>query len=293
MKPVSDLVKRPLAWTHRGAGLAVVLAGLAAFAVGLPTGGYFFGPPRVTGAKDLEHAIGDRVQLPDPLEGKRYVTAQYEVARAPLALLGAEPPSEHDFNVLRRTQVAFIKSPFVLTTALSDQAIAKCPLLAAQEDPVTWLSENLVAYFPSDGEVMSVALPHPTADGDDLRAIVNAVSKAYYDEVVFRYRSQRVAPLQLLKESAQEISDRIAELQEAVLLREAEDDEPSNEPRSDGRRREIAALIRFEDELTLEIQREQVRLMAPSPIRAIGANRSGGALAEMIDPGEKLPWLPL
>lgn len=138
-------------------------------------------------------------------------TAQYEVSSSPLTLLdkGATTQTK-DFDVFKQTQVAYIRSPFVLIAALGAEGakISRLEMFDDVDDKVTWLQEQLQVSFPARGEILEVTMagPHPK---DDLKAVVEAVCKSYYDEVVFRDQTQRALPLQLLKKASGDLSETV------------------------------------------------------------------------------------
>ena len=66
------------------------------------------------------------------------------------------------FEILKKTQLALLKSNFVLTAAIRPPGIASLSVLAGEPDPVEWLQENLVVDFPQNGEILSISL-----SGDD------------------------------------------------------------------------------------------------------------------------------
>lgn len=140
-------------------------------------------------------------------------TAQYEVSSSPLTLMDkAATAQTKDFDVFKQTQVAYIRSPFVLIAALgaNEAKISRLPMFDDVDDKVMWLQEQLQVSFPSRGEILEVTMsgPHPK---EDLKAVVEAVCKAYYDEVVFRDKSLRTLPLQLLKRASADLAETVRE----------------------------------------------------------------------------------
>ena len=73
-------------------------------------------------------------------------TALFQVDSAEPLTLGENAPrilDEREFEVLKNTQLALLKSNFVLTSAIRPPAIASLPVLQGKPDPVAWLQENL------------------------------------------------------------------------------------------------------------------------------------------------------
>jgi capsular exopolysaccharide synthesis family protein len=106
-----------------------------------------------------------------------------------------------DYRRYQVTQATLVKSQFVLNAALqvstSNGKVNACRTIQEQADPIAWLQDNLKVDFVSGSEVMEIAL-----SGDnprDLADIVNAVKKAYMDEVGNKDANQRSARHATLK----------------------------------------------------------------------------------------------
>lgn len=140
-------------------------------------------------------------------------TAQYEVSSSPLTLLERGPNVvREDYEIYKNTQLAYIKSPLVLMAALgaNNAAISRLEMFEDADDKVEWLRDQLEVTFPSRGEIMEITLAGPHPKGD-LKQVVEAVSKAYYDEVIFRDQSERALPLQILRTSLRKLNDQVRE----------------------------------------------------------------------------------
>ena len=101
------------------------------------------------------------------------------------------------FELYKRTQRQLLRSRFVVTRALRDEALAKTPILQSERDPVEWLETNLSVAFPDESEVMHVSLAAGNPEG--LSQLVNGVVQAYFDEVVFAERSRKQERLNSLE----------------------------------------------------------------------------------------------
>src|SRR5262245_37996646 len=78
-------------------------------------------------------------------------TALFEVRRQSSSLLGTQPAeSESAFEILKKTQIALLKSKFLLKSALRDPGIASLSLFAGVPDPEEWLQDHLEVSFPQD-----------------------------------------------------------------------------------------------------------------------------------------------
>jgi hypothetical protein len=107
-------------------------------------------------------------------------------------LFGDEPPrfDAREYEVFQSSQIELLKSDFVLQAAVRDPAIAALPLLASKSDPVAWLAENLDVGFVEGSEILSIRSRGPESQADDLRQIVDAVAKAYLNDVVYSERQR-------------------------------------------------------------------------------------------------------
>lgn len=108
-------------------------------------------------------------------------------ARALLSV-AAEQPSiifktgdrQVNFQTYQRTQLTLLKSRFVLLAALRDPKVAALPSIKTMDDPVRWLERQVNADY--NGEVLSISMTG--TQSSELATIVNAVVKAYINEVV-------------------------------------------------------------------------------------------------------------
>ena len=109
----------------------------------------------------------------------------------PQMVYKVENQSGDDYKRYQKTQLSLLKSRTVLTAALSEEGISKLPTIRDEPDQLSWLSENLEAQFVDDSEVMEISLSgdHP----EDLKRLVNAVTRAFMDEIVNRESRQRTS----------------------------------------------------------------------------------------------------
>jgi len=107
----------------------------------------------------------------------------------------------------RRAVATLMTSRFVLNAALKKPGIAQCEYIRQEDDPLTWLRENIQVSFPGNSEILQIALT-----GDDppqLVKIVNAVKDAYMEEVVAVDRENQLRRKQVLEESYRRNVDEI------------------------------------------------------------------------------------
>lgn len=98
-------------------------------------------------------------------------------------------------RVLIQTQLAILKSPFVLRAALrntSNHPTIQDLLtqkLEKKTNPVEWLHENLHVEALDDQLIAEVSLTSYEFSRDELELILNSISTAYHDEILQAERS--------------------------------------------------------------------------------------------------------
>lgn len=95
-----------------------------------------------------------------------------------------EEPSEQAIKRHRETQQALVTSPQVLNVALQNPVMQKIKWLRQVEDPLDWLSDNLETEYEGDSELLAIRLTGREEQATDLVAIVDAVCRAYEQEVL-------------------------------------------------------------------------------------------------------------
>src|SRR3954469_21424254 len=113
-----------------------------------------------------------------------------------------------DFDILKKTQLAKLKSNYVLTAAVRNPGIASLSALAGESDPVEWLQENLTVDFPQNGEILSISLSGDELS-EDLVRLVDAVANAYKVEVIGAERQRRLATRDLLTRNLEDLNNEI------------------------------------------------------------------------------------
>ena len=93
------------------------------------------------------------------------------------------------FQILQKTQLALLKSYFVMSEAVRDPKMADLPAIAGEEDPVQWLTDQISVQFPQESEVLQISMSGDE-NPEDLRTIVDAVASAYENRVVFAERKK-------------------------------------------------------------------------------------------------------
>jgi succinoglycan biosynthesis transport protein ExoP len=165
-----------------------------------------------------------------------------------------------DFDILQKTQLALLKSHFVLQAALRGPGIASLSALAGERDPVQWMMDKLSVSFQQSSEILSISLSGDD-DPEDLRKLVDAVSKAYLDEVVFAKDQERLVTRDALAKSLLKISNEIESKMDEYLsmakdmgLSEAFE---QHDPESDMMMREVGDAMRVKSDLNTKIAQTQ------------------------------------
>ena len=119
-----------------------------------------------------------------------------------------------ELNTFRNSQINYIKSRPVLTSALRFDGVVETQLLSDVQHPLEWLAEELEVEEDLSPEFIRIGLSgeHP----EDLALVVDAVKDAYMDEVVFNERKERIERLKQLKESFQKYDQDVKANQERI-----------------------------------------------------------------------------
>jgi beta-lactamase regulating signal transducer with metallopeptidase domain len=153
-------------------------------------------------------------------EDVQTVTSLIQVSRhAPAAAIVPEANlnSDAEWQVFCRTQLAFLKSSFVLQAALRDPAIADLPMVRAEDNPLRWLKSNLQVGFVDASEIMQVSMTAGADEVESLRKTVDAVVKAYINECVTEEQQQKLVARDTLSDSLAKLQREIAVKYEQYL----------------------------------------------------------------------------
>lgn len=128
-------------------------------------------------------------------------------------MLGSGGRDGGEYESYRKTQVALIKSPFVLTSALRRPGIADLTTLREErEDPVGWLTRSVQVTAPMESEVVQVRLRGEHAA--DIAKIVNAVTSAYLEDIVNKERAENLGRRDALEKKYKENMAEMREMRE-------------------------------------------------------------------------------
>lgn len=145
-------------------------------------------------------------------------TALFQVDRGRSGGFSDQPPLDNqDFEIFKKTQIAKIKSDYVLTAAIRSPSIANLSPLVGRADPVEWLQEHLEVDFPGNGEVLSIQLHGIKEDSANLVLITDAVANAYKAEVIDEMRQSRLNDRDLLARNLEDLNREIKQKLETLL----------------------------------------------------------------------------
>jgi capsular exopolysaccharide synthesis family protein len=137
-------------------------------------------------------------------------TALFNVASQQQTLLGDAFSSQlKEFEILQRTQLAYLKSYFVIQAALRGPGMEALGVLADESDKVQWLIDELTPVFTNNSEILSVSLTGDSQYAEDLRKLVDAVAAAYLNEVVYEEDQRHGVVRDALAKSFLKISEEI------------------------------------------------------------------------------------
>jgi hypothetical protein len=138
--------------------------------------------------------------------------ALFQVSRDIPTILGDETKQsgqDGNYEIVKKSQLALLKSHYVLTAALRNPAVAALPILHGQTDSIAWLQERLEVEYPQNAEILTISLRGPEDGAQDLVRVVDAVAKAYRDEVIYEERQRRLGCRDLLARSLDKLNKEI------------------------------------------------------------------------------------
>jgi hypothetical protein len=175
--------------------------------------------------------------------------------------MGGSTERTAEFEIFKKSQMAAMKSYFVLQSALRKRGIASLSILAPHEEPVDWLIANVRVGYPEDGEYLAVELEGTEEQSEDLQLLVDAIAKAYSDEVVFNHRQMELGNRDLMVSSLEKLNQEIRRKSEELSDIARETNQAGS--LADSAMQEV--LLRRLDRVEIEIMRledEQMRKSA-------------------------------
>ena len=171
--------------------------------------------PRIVGFLFLVALIGGSVYwLVKPQTAT--ATALFEVRQERDSIVhDAVQRSTEDFEIHKKTQLAVLKSKFLLTAALRNPGVASLSILAGKRDKEEWLEDHLQVEFPQNGEILSISLTG--SPPEDLEKLVDAVAQAYIKEVLAKETARKMNIRDMLERSLQNLQGEIKRKMEDYL----------------------------------------------------------------------------
>jgi hypothetical protein len=136
--------------------------------------------------------LADEQELANQEDAPPEVYALFQLTPEPELLNEPQPgrvQSGEDFNLMKRTQAALLKSRTVLNTVLRKKAVAELPLVRQQRDAVAWLEKVLRVDFPNNAALLRVGMSGYKPD--EMAAVVNAVADVYLEHFI-DYESKKM-----------------------------------------------------------------------------------------------------
>ena len=119
-----------------------------------------------------------------------------------------------EFLTYRDSQINFLRSRPVLTSAMRMEGVKETRLMRGKEFPVEWLEEYLDVESDFSPEFIRITLAGEFPE--DLAAVVNAVKDVYLDEVVYNERNERIKTLRTLEAKFAELDKNVRGNQERI-----------------------------------------------------------------------------
>jgi capsular exopolysaccharide synthesis family protein len=157
-------------------------------------------------------------------------TAQFEILNEPDTIFTeARQQTPQAFETYKKTQLASLKSYYVLDAAVRKPGIASLSTLAGEE-PIEWLQDNLIVEYPQQGEILSISLSGDDPNEDYLR-LVDAVAEAYSEQVIDNARSRKLGTRDLLAKSLNDLTVELKRKMEEYSAIAAAQDRPADDSR--------------------------------------------------------------
>ena len=121
-----------------------------------------------------------------------------------------EVSPDRRYELYRDSQIALMTSPFVIRAAMRGLAEPTAlPTLNSMDDPAQWLQENVHATYEENSELINVTCP--ALPDEEAAAVINAILKAYQQEVMQTDRNHMFVQLEALESRYREIQQRMRE----------------------------------------------------------------------------------
>ena len=116
-----------------------------------------------------------------------------------------------EYEIFQSTQLALLKSHFVLNAALARSDISQLDAVVKETpDELAWLSDEIRVTFGGDGEILEVRFDGEE-DPEEIKKIVDAVIEAYTNEVIWNERTRSSVTRESLKTLHTQLRAELAE----------------------------------------------------------------------------------
>jgi succinoglycan biosynthesis transport protein ExoP len=182
-----------------------------------------------------------------------------------LPVPGAEGDGRIEFSIYRQSQSVLLKHHHVLSSALTQSEIGNLPMLKNESDKVLWLENQLKVDFKLGPEFMRLLIEGN--DANQIKAIIEAVTDAYKNEVLNRDRTKRSARREMVENviTKKEEQKRVAQKRLAELTAKRDSSEASNLPSTE-KTKYVQKIAIWESEL---IQNERSQATTTSALKAV------------------------
>jgi hypothetical protein len=195
-------------------------------------------------------------------------TALFEVRMDSPSVLGnqlAQLGGESNYEIFKNTQVALLKSKFLLASALRDPKIGGSPLFAGVADPEAWLQDHLEVGYPQNGEILEIKLRGSKSQANDLIVMVDAIAEAYNREAIGKEKSLQLTRRDMLELSLRNLNTDIKRKYEDYL------DIAKGMGKSQGskdiqQQLDIKRMDRIDEELA-QLEREQLKIETSGDVK--------------------------
>ena len=188
-------------------------------------------------------------------------TALFEVRAESPSIFGNPPAQfgdEGNNEIFRKTQVALLKSKYLLTSALRDPNIGGSSLFAGVADHEAWLQDHLEVGYPQDGQILEIKLRGPKSQANELTLMVDAIAQTFKNEVLGAEKSRHLSQRDMLERSRQNLNGEIKRKYEDYLDIAKGMGKPDGEDDFQ-RQLDLKRMERIDDELA-QLERDKLKM---------------------------------
>ncbi len=182
-----------------------------------------------------------------------------------------------DFPTYLKTQMALIRSRFVLNAALRRPGVSELSIVRQQKVPVEWLEKTISVDTYNSPEILRISMIGDQPE--EMALLVNAVKDAYLEEVVLAERKQRIARLSDLERIYADTEKKVRQRNERIsnLAKQlGSGDSKALTNKQQMALEYIAQLRREHSRLKFEMMRAQLNGSVANDIGYIASGKSKG-----------------